>query len=232
MPGESSNCRAPGAGSAGGWRWALGRQRRWSGGAPGAGLDCGVTSQWSGGERDSVGRGDGPAPSSPPMGACVAVKTLLGVRGRGRRACVSCASAVGRTLWCASDQCARRQVITTRNRVRHRQPCGTGPERTRPETVSAVSLGSTALFEYKPSWRKKSPHHSLHLRSGDVLIFGGRSRAIVHGVSGLLPHSIPDGVDMDIGPQGTGRTSAPSAEGAVVQPTVRCCRININFRRR
>ncbi|CAM9183035.1 unnamed protein product [Choristocarpus tenellus] len=49
--------------------------------------------------------------------------------------------------------------------------------------VISFSLGNTAVFEYRVSWRQAAAVKSLHLESGDALVFGGRSRGIIHRVS-------------------------------------------------
>ena len=81
--------------------------------------------------------------------------------------------------------------------------------------VVSLSFGDTALFEYieaetlraheeargqaggdtgaaagiRASDLDKLPRRSVKLGSGDVLVFGGASRLIYHGVSKILPHS-------------------------------------------
>ncbi|CAN0482435.1 unnamed protein product, partial [Scytosiphon promiscuus] len=51
--------------------------------------------------------------------------------------------------------------------------------------VISFSLGQTATFQYRVSWKKTAAIKSVRLESGDALIFGGRSRGIIHGVPGL-----------------------------------------------
>ena len=51
--------------------------------------------------------------------------------------------------------------------------------------VISMSLGDSGLFQYKNSWKKASVLKSVKLTSGDVLVFGGVARGIVHGVQGI-----------------------------------------------
>ena len=48
--------------------------------------------------------------------------------------------------------------------------------------VVSISLGLSADFSYKRSWAKKHPKRNLLLHNGDALVFGGKSRGIVHSV--------------------------------------------------
>ena len=57
--------------------------------------------------------------------------------------------------------------------------------------VVAISLGESAEFVWKRSWKKALPLERLLLRSGDILIFGGAARAMVHGVERLVAGSAP-----------------------------------------
>lgn len=41
------------------------------------------------------------------------------------------------------------------------------------------------MFQYRVSWKKTAAIKSVTLESGDALIFGGRSRGIIHGVPGV-----------------------------------------------
>lgn len=45
--------------------------------------------------------------------------------------------------------------------------------------------GQSATFQYRVSWKKTAGVKSVTLESGDALIFGGRSRGIIHGVPGI-----------------------------------------------
>ena len=44
--------------------------------------------------------------------------------------------------------------------------------------VVAISLGDDAEFSYKRSWKRSAATQTLLLRSGDVLVFGGRRRGL------------------------------------------------------
>ncbi|CAN0291329.1 unnamed protein product, partial [Hapterophycus canaliculatus] len=92
--------------------------------------------------------------------------------------------------------------------------------------------GQAATFQYRVSWKKTAATKSLRLESGDALVFGGRSRGIIHGVPGL---------DHAAGHQATSdsraRGAAASGGGGVGSPNP-CCsvavpgggRFNLNFR--
>ena len=56
--------------------------------------------------------------------------------------------------------------------------------------VVSISLGDTAEFMFGDT-RDKSEASKLNLDSGDVLIFGGESRLLFHGISHLKPHTAP-----------------------------------------
>ncbi|KAI3785835.1 hypothetical protein L1987_44961 [Smallanthus sonchifolius] len=56
--------------------------------------------------------------------------------------------------------------------------------------VVSISIGDTAEFLYGHS-RDKYKSNSVLLQSGDVLIFGGKSRLIFHGVKQVLPNTAP-----------------------------------------
>ncbi|KAL1520315.1 hypothetical protein AB1Y20_021906 [Prymnesium parvum] len=58
--------------------------------------------------------------------------------------------------------------------------------------VVAVSLGESAEFVFKKSWKRNATECRVILRSGDVLLFGGKARGIVHGMEGLIANSAPD----------------------------------------
>lgn len=51
--------------------------------------------------------------------------------------------------------------------------------------------GESAQFVWKRSWKKALALERLLLRSGDILIFGGAARAMVHGVERLVAGSAP-----------------------------------------
>eukprot|EP00752_Nemacystus_decipiens_P001579 g1540.t1 len=52
--------------------------------------------------------------------------------------------------------------------------------------VISLSLGRPATFQYRVSWKKTAAIKSVRLESGDALIFGGRSRGIIHAVPGII----------------------------------------------
>lgn len=54
----------------------------------------------------------------------------------------------------------------------------------------SFSLGDSAVFLYGEQ-RNVETADSVLLESGDVLIFGGNSRLIFHGVSSIIPNSAP-----------------------------------------
>ncbi|KAL9236171.1 hypothetical protein vseg_010872 [Gypsophila vaccaria] len=56
--------------------------------------------------------------------------------------------------------------------------------------VVSFSVGDTAEFLYG-DLRDTNKAEKLVLESGDVLIFGGESRHVFHGISSIIPHSAP-----------------------------------------
>ena len=54
--------------------------------------------------------------------------------------------------------------------------------------VVSISIGDSATFQYA---RYKDEVNEVPLQSGDVLIFGGRSRKILHGVKEIIQNSAP-----------------------------------------
>lgn len=65
--------------------------------------------------------------------------------------------------------------------------------------VVAISLGESAEFVFKPSWKAKAAENRIILRSGDVLVFGGKARGIVHGMDRLIAETVP--TDLRLGDQ-------------------------------
>lgn len=66
------------------------------------------------------------------------------------------------------------------------------PERKRQglgHPIISFSIGLSADFGFK--YRYTDPHRTIRLTSGDVLVFGGASRMIVHSVLGVIPDSMP-----------------------------------------
>lgn len=112
--------------------------------------------------------------------------------------------------------------------------------------------GQPAAFLYRISWKKTAVVKSVTLESGDALVFGGRSRGIIHSVPGIgtasaavakaasKPATFPAsrkssalarGVESK--GQGEGRTRGEGSEGGggngpCVVPD--CGRYNLNFR--
>ena len=56
--------------------------------------------------------------------------------------------------------------------------------------VVSFSIGDSAEFLYSDQ-RDVANAEKVKLESGDVLIFGGKSRHIFHGVSSILPNTSP-----------------------------------------
>ena len=61
--------------------------------------------------------------------------------------------------------------------------------------VVAISLGDEAEFVFKRSWKASAPSHRVILRSGDVLVFGGSARGMVHGMERVHVGTAPTGPD-------------------------------------
>jgi DNA oxidative demethylase len=64
--------------------------------------------------------------------------------------------------------------------------------------VVTISLGDTCVFRLAGIDRRTGPFTDVELRSGDLLVFGGRNRRIFHGVPKVLPHTGP--VDLGLPP--------------------------------
>ena len=60
-----------------------------------------------------------------------------------------------------------------------------------PAPVVTISIGDTCLFRLAGVDRRTSPFIDLHLQSGDLLVFGGPSRRIYHGVPKVYDHTAP-----------------------------------------
>jgi alkylated DNA repair dioxygenase AlkB len=56
--------------------------------------------------------------------------------------------------------------------------------------VVSFSIGDSAEFLYGDQ-RNIEKAENVFLESGDVLIFGGESRHVYHGVSSIIPNSAP-----------------------------------------
>ena len=57
--------------------------------------------------------------------------------------------------------------------------------------VVTVSVGDTCLFRIAGVDRRTSPFIDIHLHSGDLLVFGGPSRRIYHGVPKVYDNTGP-----------------------------------------
>jgi alkylated DNA repair protein (DNA oxidative demethylase) len=65
--------------------------------------------------------------------------------------------------------------------------------------VVTLSLGDTCTFRFAGVDRRTGPFTDVELRSGDLLVFGGPSRRIYHGVPKVLPGTAPDGLGLPPG---------------------------------
>ena len=65
--------------------------------------------------------------------------------------------------------------------------------------VVTLSLGDTCMFRLAGVDRRTAPFTDVELRSGDLLVFGGRQRRIFHGVAKVLDGTTPDGLDLPPG---------------------------------
>ena len=66
--------------------------------------------------------------------------------------------------------------------------------------VVTISLGDTCVFRMAGVDRRTGPFTDVELRSGDLLVFGGRNRRIYHGVPKVLDGTGPAGLDLPPGP--------------------------------
>jgi alkylated DNA repair protein (DNA oxidative demethylase) len=65
--------------------------------------------------------------------------------------------------------------------------------------VVTLSLGDTAVFRFAGVGRRNGPFTDVELRSGDLLVFGGPSRRIYHGVPKVLEGTGPAGLGLPPG---------------------------------
>ena len=65
--------------------------------------------------------------------------------------------------------------------------------------VVTLSLGDTCLFRLAGVERRTAPFVDIELRSGDLLVFGGPSRRIYHGVPKVLDGTGPAGLGLPPG---------------------------------
>jgi len=82
---------------------------------------------------------------------------------------------------------------------------GLHDEREADGAVVSISLGDTGDFVFKRSWSNKVKLRTVPLASGDILVFGGAARSIVHGVPLIHPDTGPGQVRAAfIGKEGIG----------------------------
>lgn len=65
--------------------------------------------------------------------------------------------------------------------------------------VVTLSLGDTGVFRFAGVGRRNGPFTDVELRSGDLLVFGGPSRRIYHGVPKVLEGTAPSGLGLPPG---------------------------------
>jgi DNA oxidative demethylase len=65
--------------------------------------------------------------------------------------------------------------------------------------VVTISLGDTCTFRMAGVDRRTAPFTDVELRSGDLLVFGGPSRRIFHGVPKVSNGTAPDGLGLPPG---------------------------------
>jgi DNA oxidative demethylase len=65
--------------------------------------------------------------------------------------------------------------------------------------VVTLSLGDTCTFRLAGVDRRTGPFTDVELRSGDLLVFGGPNRRIVHGVPKVVDGTAPDGLGLPPG---------------------------------
>lgn len=65
--------------------------------------------------------------------------------------------------------------------------------------VVTISLGDTCVFRLAGVDRRTSPFVDVELRSGDLVVLGGPSRRIYHGVPRVLNGTAPDGLGLPPG---------------------------------
>lgn len=70
--------------------------------------------------------------------------------------------------------------------------------------VVSLSIGDSAEFLYGDQ-RHAEQADKLLLESGDVLLFGGESRMVFHGVRSIIPFSAPEALLAETGLRCPGR---------------------------
>ncbi len=65
--------------------------------------------------------------------------------------------------------------------------------------VVSLSVGDTCRFRFGNTETRTRPYVDLTLASGDLFVFGGRSRLAFHGVTTILPGTAPAGCGLTTG---------------------------------
>jgi alkylated DNA repair protein (DNA oxidative demethylase) len=65
--------------------------------------------------------------------------------------------------------------------------------------VVTISIGDTCVFRFAGVDRRTAPFTDVELRSGDLLVFGGPSRRIYHGVPKIFEETAPETLDLPAG---------------------------------
>ncbi len=65
--------------------------------------------------------------------------------------------------------------------------------------VVTLSLGDRCVFRFAGVGRRNGPFTDVELRSGDLLVFGGPSRRIYHGVPKVMEGTAPEGLGLPPG---------------------------------
>jgi alkylated DNA repair protein (DNA oxidative demethylase) len=65
--------------------------------------------------------------------------------------------------------------------------------------VVTLSLGDSCVFRFAGVGRRNGPFTDVELRSGDLLVFGGPSRRIYHGVPKVLEGTAPENLGLPPG---------------------------------
>jgi DNA oxidative demethylase len=65
--------------------------------------------------------------------------------------------------------------------------------------VVTLSLGDSCVFRFAGVGRRNGPFTDVELRSGDLLVFGGPSRRIYHGVPKVLEGTAPEDLGLPPG---------------------------------
>ncbi|GLW67348.1 alkylated DNA repair protein [Actinomadura rubrobrunea] len=68
-----------------------------------------------------------------------------------------------------------------------------------PAPVVSLSLGDTGIFRLGNTRGRGRPWQDLPLESGDLLVFGGPSRMVYHGITKILPGTGPSDIGLTHG---------------------------------